>query len=367
MAKSLGYKPSTDVDFDFKCYSLTRGVNKGLILQAIAIYDEGGSFDVNYFKALLSATPWIPVSLEESLGQKIVEEELRKGEFLDRESHRKLYSLLDREASVVLEAVKKNLGGELPYNFRFYIYDSTEKNAFSLPGGVIVVSKKLVKELLFEERWNRSHRSNPSTKRRDFLRFTLAHEISHNLKRHYSLKLQSLALSAVNDSFQARELVSQYLDDLRKLLDPKSLLKESKGKGLDRVKSFNDNLRSRTVSLLTLINSGLNRLWSSKRSIFEEYNKFEKEADACALRIASIIYTGPELEKALENFLSGLPKVSYSSSFTYSSDVPSLLSGVKENFKELVKFYVDQSNFIHPSSSERTGFLKAIYYQEYAK
>ena len=365
VAKTLGYKPTTNVDFDFKCNSLTRGVNKGLLLQAVAIYEKGEKFDFNYFKALLSATPWIPISMEKKLGQKIVEEEFRRGEFLDRKSHKRLYSILDKEANIILEAVKKNFGKRLPYQFHFYIYDSTEKNAFSLPGGNIVVSKKLIKELLFEERWNRHKKGEISTKRRDFLRFTLAHEISHNLKRHHALKLQTLVLNAINDSYQARDFMPQYINDIRQILDLKSLIKQSNAKGLKKIESLRDNAESRIIVFLNLINLGLDRLWSNKKHTLEEYSNFEKEADACALRINSLIYSKSELEKALENFLSELPQVSYTSRLDYSSDVSSLASDVANNMRKLIKFYLNQNNCIHPSSFERESFLKHLYTEEY--
>ncbi|WP_456435779.1 M48 family metalloprotease [Thermovibrio ammonificans] len=354
----VGIKTDDKLRFDFDCKEPVRTFDKTVLLKIVASY--GREDNLKLIETYLRSTPWFPVSVEEMIGKRVVDNNIEKGVILTRKEAPKLYAILDAQADFVLKGVKKLVGTqELPYRFHFYIYDSLDKNAFSLPGGYILVSKRLVEEVRMEERRNRHFKTKRHDKR-DFLRFTLAHEISHNLRRHYSLKVEDVIVNGIEDQ-QALKRLLKGLKDSYALIDLKHL--KFSAKDLDKFQHQVEEVDNDVKTLISLFDRGVKRMLEEKRKSLFVYGNFEKEADACALRILSVEYDRKELPSLVNNFLRNLPDVSYYKKrepFSFNPSLEKLVTSAGTDFKQLIDFYIEQSNFIHPSSKERERFLESL-------
>lgn len=110
--------------------------------------------------ASVQATPLIPVSWEEWLGDQAIDELApKKDRIADPHRLEALHGIVNRLAAASPKS---------PYEFRLYLLDREDVNAFALPGGRIVVYSGLLKR----------------TKRAEELAGVLAHEMVHVTHRH---------------------------------------------------------------------------------------------------------------------------------------------------------------------------------------
>jgi len=285
---------------------------------------------------LLKTVPLIPISVEEKLGNSMLK---NNPIILNRRDYKNLYTYFDTECNKVLESAKKlakSEGKKLPYHFKFYIYDSLDRNAMSLPGGIILVSKGIVLDA-FKLKGDKQ----------TFLEFTLAHEIAHNTNRHYTLLLQRNLLMAYNNSQDINKLFTFFRTFVN--FNNKETLPTEK---LDNFASF--------------IAQALEKLKQKDISEINRYSNIEKEADACAIK--ELNFELSNLSNLPEIIRSNLPqietKISSSNSMKLESDnFISKMINIGKNYQTIISFYFSKHLDIHPSTEERYEFLKSFISQ----
>lgn len=133
--------------------------------------------------ATAQATPLVPVAWEEWLGSEAIDKLApEQDRIVDARRLEVLQGIVNRLASAAPEA---------PYDYRLYLLEKDEVNAFALPGGRIVVYSGLLKR----------------TKRPEELAGVLAHEMIHVTHRHSTQALlrgasSRLLLAALTGSDQ---------------------------------------------------------------------------------------------------------------------------------------------------------------------
>lgn len=355
---------------DYSCNQLVVGITPKDVLSL--------TFDLqndNYesIKEKLANTPWLPYPLEKKLGERVVNE--IKDQILDRKKFKDFYEIADKEFSFVLKGAQKlaeKQGSKIPVNFKLYIYDSNEKNAFSVPGGFIFISSRFIRDIYRERKLN----MKSPTPSEEALRFTLAHEISHNLKRHYDFEVQAKVLNGINDINQVKSFISS----LKKGF-PTSITHDilnfkfsiSSYHDLLKLKDQMLKLKSKTEntfnSLLYFFSQGIIKEAQLKKLTTEKYTDFEKEADACAVKIMYMAYNrNPKnLENNVKNFEEVLSGTDISKS-TIKLTYPELLvnidlettAKIAQSFKDIARFYFQELQFLHPLTKERIKFINNL-------
>ena len=171
--------------------------------------------------------------------------------------------------------------GKIKYHFMFNILDTDEINAFACPGGYILITKGLLKELQTEAE----------------LAAILGHEIAHVNEQHMFDTLRKM-------NPKKRESEAKKLDEERKRLENRvdKFRRRPKAKGSTTASSLAryltgtgvnigfDLLKTSTVGMNVILNQGLSP-------------KLEYEADKLGLTYASNAGYNPQ---AYKNFLSRL-------------------------------------------------------------
>ncbi len=289
------------------------------------------------FQEYLVNTPWLPLSLENSLGSVFLSK--IKGKLLSPEEYKFDYKILNQETSLIISSLKENFNGQVPINFKFFIYDSQERNAFSLPGGYIFVSKRLIDDVKVAHILKLK---NKERKSRNVLDFILAHEVSHNLKRHYTYHLQELILNGIYDSNNFNEI-----------------------QGF--IKSFHfwgqSTLAERDEELKFLLNRILFYLDKSiqvKRKSLLHLTIFEKEADACAVRILLTKKSFSDVKQIINDVFDNQINIAY---FNYkNNDLGSIALAKKtvDRIRRILEFYLSSPVFVHPNYRERKKVLMRV-------
>ncbi|MDP3587054.1 MAG: M48 family metalloprotease [Sulfuricurvum sp.] len=132
---------------------------------------------------------WLPMEVEIMFSEK--EQEQYKKITLQKNKAPKEYA----KAQEILDTLVSNIGKEHDYKFQIFVTNGKGKEAIALPGGFVYVSKSALKD-------------------EKFVKFTLAHEISHSLKRHETMGLQSQII----DSIQSVDELSKVLQNPTKNL-----------------------------------------------------------------------------------------------------------------------------------------------------
>ena len=148
-------KASRAVKQKVKHAVLIRGSHVGIILGVVASIVL--VFYLSFDLWVDMAADKVPVSVEETIGEVGLPKKLLKDE--------KKSSLVKRVNDIGAKLVAT--AGASPYKFHFYVEESKVVNAYSLPGGNIVVMSKLINE----------------AKSDDELAGVLAHEIGHVVHR----------------------------------------------------------------------------------------------------------------------------------------------------------------------------------------
>lgn len=133
---------------------------------------------------------WLPIALEDQLGDMMHSSKLEHGEVLDPGTlNRKDRKRFDRIKEILAELVG-NLPADNPYQFRLGVSTLDVWNAEANPGGYIYVSQPLLRDNSVSD---------------DEIAMALAHEISHVTKRH-ALRMYQVRLV---DSLKLLDLVKQ--------------------------------------------------------------------------------------------------------------------------------------------------------------
>ena len=355
---------------DYSCNQLVVEITPKSVLSLISNFKND---DYESIKEKLANTPWLPTALEKKLGERVVNE--IKDQILDRRKFKDFYQIADREFSFVLKGAQKlaeEQGSKFPAEFKLYIYDSSEKNAFSVPGGFIFISSRFIRDI-YRERKSNIKSPTPSE---EALRFTLAHEISHNLKRHYDFEVQTKILNGINDINQFRSFISSLkkgfpvsvshdvlnskfsISSLHDLLKIKDQILELKGK---MEGTFN--------SLLYFFSQGIVKEAQLKKLTAEKYTDFEKEADACAVKIIYVAYNedSKKLENNVKNFERVLSETDISKRTVKLSHLKlpvnidfETAAKIAQSFKEIAEFYFQELQFLHPMTKERVEFINNL-------
>jgi len=325
--KILGSSKNKDPLNDIYCSSF---VNSYSVTNVLTNFLSG--MNKEKFISLLKTTPIIPTSVEEKMGNSMIK---NNPIILDRKKFARLYDYLDKESQKVLQwatKLAKSEGKSLPYKFKFYIYDSLDKNAMSLPGGIILVSKGIVLDAF-------KFRGDKQT----FLEFTLAHEIAHNTNRHYTLLLQrklTMAFNNIEDFKNFFSLIKSFSD-----------LKSNKLKPTEKLNNF-----------ASFIAQGLEKIKEKDISKLNRYSNTEKEADACALK--ELQYGFSKLSNIPKIVINNLPKIESKSinhkTKVESNDLISKMINLGQNYKVITSFYFSSHLDLHPSTKERYDFLEQV-------
>ncbi len=298
-----------------------------------------------------------------------------KDQILDRKKFKDFYEIADREFSFVLRGAQKlaeKQGSKIPTEFKLYIYDSNEKNAFSVPGGFIFISSRFIRDIYREQKL----KVKSPTPTEEALRFTLAHEISHNLKRHYDFEVQAKILNGINDINQLKSFISSLRKGLpvsisHDILNFKFSISSAHDllKLKDQVLELKGKTENTFNSLLYFFSQGIVKEAQLKKLTAEKYTDFEKEADACAVKIIYLAYneSAKELENNVKNFEKVLSETDISKR-TVKLSHPKLpvnidleaVDKIAQSFKEIAEFYFQELQFLHPMTKERVEFINNL-------
>jgi len=284
---------------DCQCNHLVATADISIISKILLTND-----DLSKVKEELANIPWLPFNIERMLGNKIVSSV--QDQILDRTKFKYLYQVTYENFNIVMQGAQslaKKQGSQIPTDFTIFIYDSDEINAFSIPGRYIFVSKKLARKAYQE-----SLRKENSTYT-DTLRFTLAHELSHNLKRHYTFRVQSTVLNGINDLSEFFQLLNSMKSGKFRLMGnsykPSPLFsKSNKRELINNIKQVKENLENSFNLFLIFFVKGLQEEAKIKEHTRNLYTIQEKEADACAIKILYYSYNGDvkKLKQTIANF-----------------------------------------------------------------
>ncbi|MEM3431600.1 MAG: M48 family metalloprotease [Candidatus Micrarchaeia archaeon] len=147
-------------------------------------------------------------------------------QILKPDKYKKLHDFLYKRYSKIANIlVMSGVPRDRLKNIKIYIYDDGTKsiNAFAVPGGQILISKELVRRAYFKSSSNQKQRIftyEQEKKFREklmkpqnylsqveysiiFLDFTIAHELTHLLKRHDLMKIQSFLINPfLNENYE---------------------------------------------------------------------------------------------------------------------------------------------------------------------
>ena len=355
---------------DYSCNQLVVEITPKDVLSLISNLENDNYESI---KEKLANTPWLPTAFEKKLGERVVNE--IKDQILDRKKFKDFYEIADREFSFVLRGAQKlaeKQGSKIPTEFKLYIYDSNEKNAFSVPGGFIFISSRFIRDIYREQKL----KVKSPTPTEEALRFTLAHEISHNLKRHYDFEVQAKILNGINDINQLKSFISSLRKGLpvsisHDILNFKFSISSAHDllKLKDQVLELKGKTENTFNSLLYFFSQGIVKEAQLKKLTAEKYTDFEKEADACAVKIIYLAYneSAKELENNVKNFEKVLSETDISKR-TVKLSHPKLpvnidleaVAKIAQSFKEIAEFYFQELQFLHPMTKERVEFINNL-------
>lgn len=223
---------------------------------------------------------WLPMEVEIMLSDKQQDEYRRK--VIPKNKNQKEYA----QAQKILDTLVANIGEEHDYKFQVFVINDKGKNAIALPGGFVYISKNALKD-------------------ENFVKYTIAHEISHSLKRHETMELQSLIIDSIKS-----------VDELSSIL-------KSPGKNISTIAA---------------------RALTNKTFFMKFHEDQELTADACGVALIKKAYPD-ESKQIIDHYISTLP-----------SKAPAL-----SNKKQTVFDLAFASMQKHPLSSERRANL--IYFK----
>ncbi len=136
--------------------------------------------DVNRFFLLLIATSFVPVAVK----SQDISYDLKYGAEAAIQIKRLIGIYDDTALTNYVSEIGERLVFELgpqPFNYRFFILDSDEPNAFALPGGYVYVTRGLL----------------PIVETEDELACVIGHEIIHSFKRHSIKQMKKSILPGI--------------------------------------------------------------------------------------------------------------------------------------------------------------------------
>lgn len=239
---------------------------------------------------------WLPMVAEKAYGDYLFEQET---DILSPDSKKGKQAY--QNAQKILDDVLASVPETSEYQFQIHILKQSGTNARATPGGHLYIDEKLA--------------TNPAYKGKAY--FAVAHEISHVLQRHETRALQGRVIDAVS-------LVS----DLPTLL-----------------KTMNTT-KSNPKAIIAIL--------GASKEMFSRYHADqEMQADACAVRLLSNVFTDKrELAANIKQFEDTLPKATAEQG--KPQDDLTFLS-------ELVTRPMDR----HPNTRERVAHLDEMQIEIY--
>lgn len=230
---------------------------------------------------------WLPQPLEIMVGERDKE----KFSILDNNNkHKDLYT----KAQAALNAIVSSLPADLPYKFQIFVIDDGGENAIALPGGIILIQRRLFAA--------GSDRAN----------FMIAHEIAHVLQRHQTRATQAKLIDGVTTFEQLSKVMS--------------------------------STQHASGAEILAHASGL------KNMVLNYSVQQELQADSCALRWVSQQLSGKDREKRLRKIIETVfPEKSLGSA--------SSAKGKNQDILEVVQFLGDGKYEDHPKTPERRSHL----------
>ncbi len=203
---------------------------------------------------------WMPPELESLYGDLQLK---IQSDLLERDSGagKNLYPTADAMLEKILAAVADLSKQTVPYKFTLYIRSAGSEDVVGLPGGALIIDKPLVE--------------NPKLRNKAIL--ALAHEVAHVLQRHETLSAQAKVVDVVSQLGG----MSQMVNTLRQTItDPKS-----------------------SLDLISQATSG-------SKGYDKHLSDMELQADACALRLASVVIQDKkQLAQVVRDYIGKLPAV----------------------------------------------------------
>ncbi len=274
-------------------YSLTDNIKSSfeVSVEFAKWYILGNKYSLTEMKRYLKRFVWMPINFEIRLGDMLHRE--RKDVVPNKGRYKRYY----KQANRYLHNILKEIDIKSPYKFQIYIVRGNTKSLFSYPGGKIYVTRRAFSD-------------------KDFVRFALAHEMSHILKRHYVKEYQNLILDTIDNK-----------DDLIKTI--KSI----------RTDNVSDKDFQKLSSKIAQVYAARDTLVKITETLS---NNQEIEADSCAVRLLA-------KENDLNNIIRAALSDLENEKVTYYKENGSLARIFDLNFHS------------HPSSSERIDNVKNIY------
>ena len=233
---------------------------------------------------------WLPMEGEIILGQSMLKDQ----DYLDEDKNKEVARVYKKARELVAD-LQKELPKDVPYQFQVYVRPTSFGNASALPGGIILVDRDLF-----------SASADP-----DYVRFVVAHEISHVLQRHLTREYQARLLDGIDS-----------VDGLKKLIDSMN--------GKDPQAIFQHALKLKTLFV----------------NFTEEQ---ELQADSCSMRFMANAYPDKlALHHKLEHVVQQLGPIT-------AAPQPEAMSN---SLPEVVKRLTDGVFERHPNTERRVQNLR---------
>src|SRR6516165_6357415 len=165
---------------------------------------------LNAFETQQSASCSSPVSIPQSSQPNIFspEQEIALGDIFAQQLDSSLLAIEDEILTAHLRAIGDRLAAQLPaigLKFRFFLSDAPQANAFSIAGGRIYVTRKMIAFLQSE----------------DELAAVIGHEMGHLVTHQHAIEftasLQQLGITHLGDSNDVFEKVNLLIESTPKL------------------------------------------------------------------------------------------------------------------------------------------------------
>lgn len=162
----------------------------GLVGSFFGKKDETSTLDI--VKDGAKQLHWLPMSIEVALADS---RHQNRSDILPPERFKKEYGA----ANTILQTLLAQIKEPHEYDFKIFIVRGSGKAAVASPGGYIYITRGILKD-------------------REYATYAIAHEISHSLKRHETMALQSMLIDSVETADEILSLVKSPEENANKML-----------------------------------------------------------------------------------------------------------------------------------------------------